>query len=676
MSGRIKFFIFLSFLIFNNSVSYCLENVQKIYEGAINSWFDGRVSDAIGGLEYVVYNSSDDNLTLKAGRDLIVLLNETNENSLAIAYADKLKAIKDDPYIEFEKTWALFSLNKYKQAADNIDEILMLTSDEDIVYFSRFLGGIIDINLNGYEKAMDDLQTVYKKYPSLLAPSSYLIADIYYKMDKKLASLNFLKDSLKYDSQNIQALIDLANLYEDSAYYLPAWQSFYTLKEIDYLNPYFLKKSEKLIKKIEKNPDDIFYWSRLGWPVHNEPIKERKPTTPIKISIYSDFDGTPSYLYSFYFISNVDFEIYDSVLGKTYTGKNNMQYKLEYIKSNRIYQLRDNSGSKVYSTRNNFEIRLKDPNGVILIKKPEIDERFFGVNKSDMELSSKIEVKVSTSGMKLYNDTYIEHIIPSMVSLIKGPKYNYEVLKALSLIVKTSVLKKIKESKNNIIVDSDNDFPFKGIQYENQNSINAFKDISDMIISDKNGFPYSASYSINAAGNTRNGVDDNSSKPKNLTPFELFRWLSFDFFKKQVNSIPEDQTQLSEISWLLILKPKWIEDRINTLYKVGNIKNIYVLKRNDFGIVKSVMVEGSAGNVEINGENEIKKIIFGNSLRSNLFYIRPVMKGKFPEFFIVKGVGSGEFKGLCLYGANYLANNMGYNYKQLIKHYFPDSAIK
>jgi peptidoglycan hydrolase-like amidase len=52
------------------------------------------------------------------------------------------------------------------------------------------------------------------------------------------------------------------------------------------------------------------------------------------------------------------------------------------------------------------------------------------------------------------------------------------------------------------------------------------------------------------------------------------------------------------------------------------------------------------------------------------------MKGKFADFFIIKGVGTGNFKGMCIYGANYLSKNMGYNYKQILKHYFPDSIIK
>ena len=68
----------LFFLFFLNLNIFSAESVYKIYDSAIKSWFDGRISDSIGSLEYVVYNSTDDNLTLKAGKDLMVLLAETN----------------------------------------------------------------------------------------------------------------------------------------------------------------------------------------------------------------------------------------------------------------------------------------------------------------------------------------------------------------------------------------------------------------------------------------------------------------------------------------------------------------------------------------------------------------------------------------------------------------------
>ena len=669
------FFLYLFFLnpfIFSASQ---IEDLNKIYDGAINAWFDERIDQAIADLEYIVSYSTDDKLTLKAGKDLVVLLNEKNESSLALAYINKLEVFSsNDPYLEFEKMWAEYNLSKYKQSLDTSDNLLSYTADEDIIYFTRFLSALVNINVGGYEKSIDELQSIYKNYPSLLAPSAYMLATNYERMKKRLNAINFLKDSLNYDPQNIQSMISLANLYYDVSYYLPAFQSYFTLKEIDYLNDFFAKKANKLMKKINKNPDEIFYWSRLGWPVHNEPLKNRKIKTPLKINLYSDLNYNPSYLNSFYFIANTDFEIYDSILGKVHNGKKNMMYSVKYIKSNRIFEIRDNSNSKIHSTRKNFEIKLRSENGVILIKSPSFEGDYYGVNRGDKEITSSLEIETSTSGMKLTNRTYLEHILPSIVSTVKGPKETEEFIKALSVVIRTMLKKEIKE-RNGTIPDSLINLEFKGIQFEKENIVSLVEQTQNEVLI-KNG-NYYADYSLNSAGKTLDGVDDNSTKPQALTPYSLFKWITFEVLKKPENySIPDDKINLSDITWTLILEPKWIEDRVNKFYKIGNIKNIYVLKRNRFGIVESIKIEGSAGNVTIEGVNEVSKFLSANTLRSNLFWIRSVMKGKFADFFIIKGVGTGNFKGMCIYGANYLSKNMGYNYKQILKHYFPDSIIK
>ena len=650
------------------------EDLNKIYEGAINSWFEGRISEAIGDLEYIVSYSTNDDLTIKAGKDLIVLLNETNENSLALAYINKLKAfLPNDPYLEFEKMWAEYNLSKYKHALDTSQNIIGYTTDEEVIYFTRFISSLIDINVGGYESSIDELQSIYKNYPSLLAISAYSLALNYEKIKKRLNAINFLKESLIYDPQNIEAMISLAELYEKVSYYLPAFQAYLTVRELDYLNDFFNKKVDKLMKKTNKNPDDIFYWSRLGWPIHNEPLKARTPKTSLKIMLYSDAEYNQSYLGSFYFISNSDFDVYDSVLGKVFTGKKNMMYSVKYIKSNRIFEIRDNANSRIRSTRKNFNIKLKSENGVMLIKSPTFEKDYYGVNKGDREITTALEVETSTSGMILKNKTYLEYILPSIVSTIKAQKENEEFIKALSVVVRTMLKREIKE-RDGVIPDSLKDLEFKGIQFEKENIVSlANQTANEVILKDGN---YYASYCLNAAGKTIDGVNDNSSKPNILTPYSIFKWITFDFFKKNINSIPDDKLKLSDINWTIILKPKWIEDRVNKLYKVGKIKRIYVLKRDRFGLVRSIKIEGTAGSVIIEGKDEVNRFLSAQTLRSNMFWIRAVMKGRFPDFFIIKGVGTGNFSGMCLYGANYLAQNMGYNYKQILRHYFPNSTIK
>ncbi|NLH39729.1 MAG: hypothetical protein GX445_06675 [Elusimicrobia bacterium] len=665
----------LLFLFISNL--FASDNFEEIYNSSIQSWKNGMVLETIKNLRYIVDKSTDPVLNLKAGQDLVVLLNETAQNSTAVEYLNKIDAIKNNPYLEFERSFSFYSLNRYQASADSFDNLFTITADDDLIFFSRFLRALIEVKMKDYNKAGEELKTVYKSYPPMLPLSSYVMAHIYTGLKKEREAISFLRDSLTYDPRNIEALIELADMYYDTDNYLPAWQSYFTLKEIDTKNSDFSKKAEKLIKRINKDADQIFYWSRLDGLAHTEPLVNRKATIPFRIGLYSDETGKLSSLRSFYFVSNSDFEIYDKNLGRiSLNGKKNVRYMLKYTESKNICELIDNLQSKLYSTRSDFEIKLKEKNGIILIKNPSVISGFSGVNKSDKEVSNSLEVFLSTAGMSLINHTYIEHILPAYISAVQGPKDGDEYLKALAIVVRTGLFKKINPEKLFDIPDSDKMFKFNGLEYENTDYISASNLTENELLLSKSSDTYNASYSLNAAGKTYSGVDDGSLKPDKLTPFTLFKWINFDFFKSKPYSMPEDKTRIADIAWALILRPEWIEKRLNSSYKIGRIKNIIVLKRDDFGVVKSIKIDGTAGTVEIDGEEDVRKILSAGTMRSNLFYIRPVMDGSFPDFFIIRGVGTGDFNGMCLYGANYLAKNMGYKYKDILKHYFPDAVIK
>lgn len=675
----------LSLLFFSGLLPvYSLErpdDLDKIYKQAIDFWYNGQIKETISNLEYIVYNSTDETRVIKAGRDLVVLLNELNDSSMADAYVRKLQAYETarrDPYLEFHKAYANFSLNKYKNASDYFLNVLTLTSDEDLVYFSRFMRGMVEAELSGFDKAIEELISVYRKYPQLLSASTYVIGRLYQEMGKTSFAINFMKDTLKYDSRNFQALVDLAQLYSDAGYYLPSWQSYYTLKEFDWKNLYFKKRIEKIKKIMLKEPDRLLYWSRLAWPVHSEPLKNRSLRHPIKVALYSDVNKKPAVITDFHFVTNTPFAVYDSILGKVFSGKANMQYHFTYVKENRLFELRDNFNSKLYSTRNDFRIKLNDRNGVILIKNPVIPDNFYQVDRGDREVANEIKVYVSTEGMKLVNYTYVEHILPSVVSIIEGPKENIEYLKALAVVTRTMIHRYLKNPVSDVydMCDNKNCVYFRGIQYESPLTVSACKLTEDRVLYAGKEIADDVVYSMNNGGINIEGIKDNTNKPLSFTPYSLFKWINSDFFKITPYSMPEDSTQISVINWVQFLDPYVIEERINDRFKVGKIKNIYVLKRTKFGIVESIKIEGTANDLEVEGVDKVSEVLSGGTLRSNFFIIMPVMKGKFPKYFMLRGIGTGNFKGMDLYAAHYRAKHMGYKYENILKHYFPKYTVE
>lgn len=649
------------------------EDLSSIYEEGISAWLDGRIDDAIGSFEYIVHNSTDQVLTLSAGDDLIVLLNEKGEHTLALAYADKLLAIDENNVsILFEKAYSYILLNDFIKAKEILDNISSITSDPDRIYFARFLKALVESYLSGYDKAIKEMEAVYKFYPPLLPASSYLLSQ-YIKPFKKMASINFLKDALTYEPRNIQALIDLAQIYEETKYYTQSWQAYFTLREMEGIDSYADKKAKKLIKKINKPEDELFFWSRLGWPLHQQPLKTQG-MTPIRIALYSDSQGYQPYLISFYLISNSDFEIVDVGFPRRFQAKKNMQYQLFYNTSNRQIEIRDNYSNVLYTTRRSIQIKSQTPGSVFLIKSPKFNDKITGINRGDREVSGWLDISFSTQGMKMINHSYLEHILPSIVQNIEGPKSEEDSLKAIVITARTMLFKKLNPSKDYDITDKEEYLEFKGLQFEKEKILKAVSETQDLILK-KDGQIYSAGYSINTANIVNSKPDSLSTFPKRLTPSSLKNWLLFDIIKNPLYSTPQDPLELSNISWWIILKPYWIEERINSRYKVGKIKDIIVLKRDHIGQVTSIKIEGTANNLIIEGEREVNRYLAAGSLRSNLFIVKKIKKRRFPEFFIIKGAGTGRFTGLCIYGADYLAKNMGFNYIQILRYYFPDATV-
>ncbi|GAB4032765.1 MAG: hypothetical protein Fur0012_11640 [Elusimicrobiota bacterium] len=670
-----KFFNFC-FLLFTLAANMLFaEDPAKVLSEALNSWKDGRYEDAIESYKYLIYISTGEKELISYTRDLSILLNDTARSATAKIYIEKLEAAGlEDPYLKYEKGLALYGMKKFPEAKKAFEEVPLSSAQEDLVYNARFMSAMTEIELGGPLKAVEQFQTVYQKYPYLLAPASYMIADCYEKAKKRSISVNFLKETLLYDSLNIQALIKLARIYEDTSYYMPAWQSYYTLSEVDPDNRFFIKAKKRLLKYVarEKRPDNLLYWVRLAWPVHNSRISWPEGKK-IKVGIFS----TPSIhqeTQGFNFISNSDFEINDSKLGKVYSGKKNFQYSMNYVAKDRIFELRDNSGARVYTTRQNFSINPKDRKEVILIKTPVFEQEAPGINKSDRELTGDIEISLSTSGMKLINDTYCEHLLGGILSRMDVPKENPEFLKALAVVLRTALedyLKKPVSSKYDIC-DSKECLEYIGLQFENPAVIKAINDTEKQILT--GGYGEKISFHESCGGKTFSGTDDGDRRVISYTPFglELFFRTAPD---QQMYCLPEDSTLFSKSFWTVLLEPYWIEERINPRYPVGQIKNIFILKRDSQMRPISIKIVGTASDAIIEGKKEVNWILSGGNFRSEKFSLRPLLKGDRAVYFIVRGIGTGNLEEFCVSGAYGLAKHHGFSFDRILSHYFPQSKI-
>ncbi|MBI5743345.1 MAG: hypothetical protein HY952_02225 [Elusimicrobia bacterium] len=649
------------------------EDLRKLYYDAAAQWMDGRPEDAAGALKYVVYRSSDMDLTAAALKDLAALLAEAGKNAEALAYLAKGEMMAPEDFlIHLEKGWNLLSLEKFQDARASFEKAATLTADQDLASQARLGQSLAEAELAGPAAAIDGLRSIYTRYPYLLSPTAELISYNLERIHKRPHAVNFIKEALTYDPRNIQAEIDLAQLYENSDFYVPAWQTYYTLSDMDPKEEFFSDKEQKLRKYVKGKIDNLLYWARMAWPEHKAPLPT-DGSPRVKVGLYAGKDGTLSLIKSFNFIAASDFDLVDSRLGKVVAGKGGMQWTVSYDERNRIYEVRDSMGATAHTTNNSLRIVPKNAGGVILIKNPELPDAH-GVNRGDKEISGELLALSRGTGFWLINETSLENMVAPVTAQLAGGSRLAEHLKAMAVTVRTRLTRLARmtthESREYDLCDSSHCLPFAGLQAESAASAAAAKDTRGEVLLAAGSVLPQADLHKACGGVTQTGANDGARPLPRMTPFNFYAY-TLKGPPDGLLCLAEDKTTASDVYWTLLLKPRWIESRLNRSFKVGYIRSIVPLAREPGGRIRSLRVEGSAGSATLQGAQDIADALGSGALRSNLFSIRPIFKGKYPDFFIVRGIGTGSGQGLCVLGAQGLAKTRGAKYKDILLHYFP-----
>ncbi len=102
--------------------------------------------------------------------------------------------------------------------------------------------------------------------------------------------------------------------------------------------------------------------------------------------------------------------------------------------------------------------------------------------------------------------------------------------------------------------------------------------------------------------------------------------------------------------------------------KLGFVTSLQVLDRDPSGRVTKIKVVGQK-NSKIYTGNEFRLMVGWKNLKSTQFKLK-----KTSEKFVFEGRGFGHGVGFSQWGAKAMAEK-GYNYKQILKHYFPKAKI-
>ena len=114
----------------------------------------------------------------------------------------------------------------------------------------------------------------------------------------------------------------------------------------------------------------------------------------------------------------------------------------------------------------------------------------------------------------------------------------------------------------------------------------------------------------------------------------------------------------------------------NLHHDFGEIIDLIPVARGKSGRIIKLKIVGTKRRFIIGKELEIRKTLSDNHLYSSAFFVeKQNVVNNIPQKFVLHGAGWGHGVGLCQIGAAVMGEK-GYQFDEILEHYFPHARIK
>ena len=613
------------------------------------------------------------------------------ENSIKV-FRQALNISPDNSDILCELGWLKFHLAKYQSAAESFEKALK----NKPLHTRSLLGlGSVYSHLNRKVDSIKYLKK-YKKLRPDFSGIDYIIAWDYVNFKMYEEAEQYLIEALRKDPSFIEARLPLAGIYARGHKFDEAWNQYYRVLDYAPKHPIASKMIKVLEGKLTKQPEEIRPPFKIKGPPKLAPIdalKELDKSTRVRVGIGTNNTGRQGKNKILKFKSFEGFKVVGKRSGKLYAS----------AKPNEIW-------TAIYK---NGKVILKNPKnqiygrftGPILIKpyNPKKGYTIFERIKnsknpwfrySDRAYRGIMELyPIRNRGIGIVNivdmEIYLLGVVPSEV-LSYWP---YETLKAQAIIARTQVLiRKERGGKHKKwgyhLCDSQHCQVYKGVTMERNSTNNAVVDTQGQILTYR-GRPAQTFYHSNCGGHiqaskdvsgwghisylkTHQDLPKEKQKPMN-SPWKFHQWIMGN---PPSNCNYPPTTSPAHFRWVRIIKHKDLNYKINQRYRIGELKNIFPLKRSRSGNVNALRIIGSKKTITIDREHLIRNVMGFGSVKSTLFFmeINRFKTGKIRNYWIYGG-GWGHGIGLCQSGAAGMAGKYGKKAREILEFYFPGTKL-
>ncbi len=686
--------------------------VQEVRKEGDQAFLEGRFKDAKNSYRYLeVMGSGVD----RPDENLAILDRDLGDNDQALAHWLRASLSSNaDGFVFNQKGWSYLSAGDFRDAKEAFSQALKYSLNS-AQQAESYLGMGIEENLDGHPKlAIKPLSLCLTKSPYILSVAYNKTGETELRLGNPEAALAALNQSVGLDLFNFEAMVDLARLQFKIGEDKDAWILYHHLIALDPGNAVFIKILNSIQKYLVEPPSQILPERRISRPFLSGDIStEEDVSSPtIRVALFCGEKGRPHTMTRVYFMTNRSFKLVSNnneVIRDNVAPYN--QWQISFESENGLVEVRDTEDNIEYATKEPFKIIPSSGSlGSVLLKSAHFSSTV-GFDSGDRELRGAIEVFPNPNGFKLVNETGVEDYLYGVVGRVMSGQSPMAAHQAEAVVARTTALWYKSLGRPNLektdICDSSACQSYRGVTSEMSRSTKGVQDTLGEVLS-YDGRVAKAAWHQDCGGFTEDGADYPDPALKNLVsvadapteippsasltpspkrdvdarPSALTPPSSPADFERWMHGFPPDNLFSNNAAirqtfsrWVRIIPSDSIRQRIQAFKDIGKIKRIEINRRSATGRVLQMTVVGAKGRWIAQGFSQIQKAMSPHSLRSSLFTITPVKDGRFVQFFILWGAGTGSGLGLCMDGALGQAS-LGISPRGILAKYFPKYHIE
>lgn len=592
-----------------------------------------------------------------------------------------------------QRGWSALALRRAREAREDFQRAIDRSSTTAEQAEAGVGLGMAELLDGRPQAALEALRRAGVSGPYAIAVSAQLIAEAELALGHRPAALNALRQAFDADPDNREALQALMRLLDKIGDNRAAWLAARRAAGVDPGDALARRIIRRNAEYLTGDPDEASGVRRIARPVLDPAgaAATPAPSRTVRVGLYGGPGGRPATMTRCYLMMNAPFKVTAAAYGtRRDNGRAFDQWEIEYRAENGLVEVRDSARNLLFVSKQSFTFVPEPPKGSVLVKSARIADSV-GVDVGDREVRGAVEVIPDPWGFRLVEQVPLEAYLYGVVSLALPYGSPPEAYKAQAVVSRSAALWAAGHRAPTLeefdLLDDRSTQQTIGVSGELRAAADAVDATRGWVLT-RAGAVARAPQHEDSGGLTEDGRQSGeagleelvsvSDSPRPLaawkTPLDLERWVHE----------PPPQGLYSEAAagpapaaarWTRLLDADEIGERANVRRKIGRLRALNVVGRTASGRVKAVQAVGGDGAVTFTGFAEIQSLLSPGSLRSTLFTLQPLYRGRRLARVVVWGAGTGSGFGFSRAGAAGQAA-LGATWRTILGRYFPNDELR